>query len=112
MANISLEDFVDDIPKTAGVKPASKSSIIPQIEGVKLISLSMGKDDRGELNELLTTRESDIEPIVHVYQVYCAQSLGDDEANLVSMPMRAYDLAAPDKSRVSIDHPGILYRFN
>jgi dTDP-4-dehydrorhamnose 3,5-epimerase len=176
MAHISLEDFVDDTPKTTGVKPASKSSIIPQIEGVKLISLSLGKDDRGELNELLTTRDSDIEPIVHVYQVHCAphsvrgwvyhkhqtdrlaytigafrvvlydlrrdspsfgmldvfdlgrnnravlfippfvvhgvQNLGDQEASFVNMPTRAYDPAAPDKSRVRIDHPGIPYRFN
>jgi dTDP-4-dehydrorhamnose 3,5-epimerase len=72
MSLISVEDFIDDAPKVSGVKTAAPSTTKPQIEGVKLFSLSLGKDDRGELNELLTTRDTSIEPIVHVYQVHCA----------------------------------------
>lgn len=41
------------------------------IDGVTITSLICGSDHRGDLHELLTTRDHAIEPIVHVYQIRC-----------------------------------------
>ena len=41
-----------------------------RIEGCHAYRLQPGSDDRGDLFELLTTRNGAIEPIVHVYQVW------------------------------------------
>jgi dTDP-4-dehydrorhamnose 3,5-epimerase len=43
-----------------------------QIEGCTAWSLSPMSDHRGDLFELLTLRDQDIDPIVHVYQVFSA----------------------------------------
>lgn len=39
------------------------------------------------------------------------QNLGDEDAQFVNLPTRAYDPTLPDKSRLPRDHPGIPYRF-
>ncbi len=43
-----------------------------QIEGCTAISLLPASDDRGDLLELLSSRDEQIEPMVHIYQVYSA----------------------------------------
>jgi len=45
-----------------------------QIEGCHAVRLYPGSDHRGDLFELLTTRDGSIEPIVHVYQVWAEPS--------------------------------------
>ncbi len=72
MARTTLEDFVEDLSTTGTVQRARVAPEQSVIAGVVLTSLSRGADDRGELNELLTTRDGPIEPIVHVYQVQSA----------------------------------------
>ncbi len=67
---IEPSDFVQD-PPTSALIHAQEALDAGQalIEGVTLTSLSAGRDGRGELNELLTTRDGPIDPILHVYQV-------------------------------------------
>lgn len=60
-------EFVQDKPRAI-----ARSELIADgvtIAGVILEQLRPNSDDRGELTELLTTRDNSIEPIVHVYQV-------------------------------------------
>lgn len=68
---LSLKDFEKDSPwgSSAEDSPVQKPT---QIEGLTVQPLINRSDDRGFLTELLTTRDSDILPIVHVYQVHCA----------------------------------------
>jgi dTDP-4-dehydrorhamnose 3,5-epimerase len=71
ISTLKLEDFVPDQPKSIA-RASEQGSAIEQgslIEGVKIELLNTGTDHRGMLHELLTTRDGDIEPIVHVYQV-------------------------------------------
>jgi dTDP-4-dehydrorhamnose 3,5-epimerase len=69
---LSLEAFVPDTPKQAR-RPRSTSEAGPSlIDGIEITALVANADERGSLCELLTTRESAIEPIVHVYQVAAA----------------------------------------
>jgi dTDP-4-dehydrorhamnose 3,5-epimerase len=60
--------------------------------------------DVGEANRLQLT----IPPFV----VHAVQNRGDQDAQFVNMPTRAYDPACPDKSRLPADHPGIPYAFD
>jgi dTDP-4-dehydrorhamnose 3,5-epimerase len=68
---LRLEDFVADAPKPRRIAAASGTlEDFPLIEGVSVMPLESSDDERGSLVELLTTRDSSIEPIVHVYQVF------------------------------------------
>lgn len=63
-------DFFQDKPRAI-----ARSELITDgvtIAGVVLERLLPNSDHRGELVELLTTRDGSIEPIVHVYQVTAA----------------------------------------
>ena len=69
----SLADFVEDQPfSPEKVRPPQALPFRTDglIDGVVVDQLTSGRDDRGSLNELLTTREGAIAPIVHVYQVF------------------------------------------
>ena len=69
-ARLRLEDFVPDQPKSiAFPKQISPIDANELIEGVALHLLITGSDHRGMLHELVTTRDGEIEPIVHAYQV-------------------------------------------
>jgi dTDP-4-dehydrorhamnose 3,5-epimerase len=72
-AGLSLEEFAPDRP-TQPRRAASKSEAakLSLIDGVQLTTLVANDDDRGSLHELLTRRDGEIEPIVHVYQVAAA----------------------------------------
>jgi dTDP-4-dehydrorhamnose 3,5-epimerase len=67
---LKLEDFVGDQPTGSLIRPAASGQGGEDlIDGVTLTSLSAGRDGRGVLHELLTTRDGPIDPIVHIYQV-------------------------------------------
>lgn len=72
MTGAKLSDFVQDKPTTNLIQKPKAGFAEPLIAGVEVTSLSSGKDDRGQINELLTTRDGPIEPIVHVYQITAA----------------------------------------
>jgi dTDP-4-dehydrorhamnose 3,5-epimerase len=67
---LRLDDFVPDAPKR---RPAAAASVTTEdlglIDGLSVTPLQSSDDERGSLFELLTTRDAEIEPIVHVYQV-------------------------------------------
>jgi dTDP-4-dehydrorhamnose 3,5-epimerase len=69
---LRLEDFVTDTPKPRPIATASGTAEdLGLIDGVSALPLESSDDERGSLVELLTTRDAPIEPIVHVYQVFC-----------------------------------------
>lgn len=65
-----LQHFERDPPKRRSAQPSS-DLIEGRIDGCTAVSLQPASDRRGDLFELLTTRDYAIEPIVHVYQVFC-----------------------------------------
>jgi len=67
----SLDDFRADLPWQPDGDPAD-GSLVTQIVGAKLEPLAVHADPRGELVELLTTRDTNCEDIVHVYRVTAA----------------------------------------
>jgi len=71
----SLDDlrrqFQPDAPRS-GIARVLTDVMDGRIEGCRALALPAASDDRGDLFELLTTRDEPIEPIVHVYQVFCA----------------------------------------
>jgi dTDP-4-dehydrorhamnose 3,5-epimerase len=73
MAHLSLSDvrqqFRQDLPKRRVERPAA-DMIAGRIHGCTALAMPKASDDRGDLVELLTTRDAVIEPIVHVYQVF------------------------------------------
>jgi dTDP-4-dehydrorhamnose 3,5-epimerase len=71
-STLTLDDFAADAPTAHLITRASRLDGHDLIDGVSLTLLSSGADGRGALNELLTARDSPIEPIVHVYQVHAA----------------------------------------
>jgi dTDP-4-dehydrorhamnose 3,5-epimerase len=64
-----LREFVADAPRPR-VQAAAGDLLEGRIEGCQAFELLPASDDRGDLFELLTLRDRQIEPIVHVYQVY------------------------------------------
>ena len=72
MLTITLQDFIQDKPTTSSILNAKAVPERGNIEGVLVRPLSAGDDNRGSLNELLTLRNGEGEPIVHVYQVQAA----------------------------------------
>jgi dTDP-4-dehydrorhamnose 3,5-epimerase len=71
-SGLRLEDFVADTPKPRPIATASGlREDVGLIDGVSAMPLVGSDDERGSLVELLTTRDAPIEPIVHVYQVFC-----------------------------------------
>ena len=69
---LRLEDFVVDARRPRPIaSSAGTAGDGGLIDGVSATPLESSDDDRGSLVELLTTRDSPIEPIVHVYQVFC-----------------------------------------
>jgi len=74
MVSISIDDFAQDRPWPNSIKgfEASDWQIKDLIDGVVLGSLPVRSDERGELSELLTTRNGPMEPMVHIYQVTAA----------------------------------------
>jgi dTDP-4-dehydrorhamnose 3,5-epimerase len=68
-SNLRLEDFKPDQPMTSAKSAAAPIHTADMIDGVSVTPLAFNSDSRGSLSELLTTRHSAIEPIVHVYQV-------------------------------------------
>jgi dTDP-4-dehydrorhamnose 3,5-epimerase len=66
-----LPQFQKDKPWTAIAAARMTEDLLNgQIDGCHAIRLSPHSDDRGHLIEVLTTRDSPIDPIVHVYQVF------------------------------------------
>ena len=68
--SLTPDDFVQDAPRQ--IARSEPIVDIVAIEGVVLERVSANADQRGELIELLTTRDGPIEPMVHVYQVIAA----------------------------------------
>ena len=68
---LTLNDFVQDQPWSVDDHHVV-SNLPTQIDGVKASPLHNRGDDRGELCELLTLRDGEVEPIVHVYTVVAA----------------------------------------
>lgn len=73
-SDLTLEDFVPDppTPREPIEPPRTELQDSTPIDGVTTSALSLRHDRRGWLSELLTTREGEIEPIVHVYRVRAA----------------------------------------
>ncbi len=75
MTHPALDDvrrqFQPDAPKRKVARVLS-DVVAGRIHGCHAWALPIASDERGDLVELLTTREEPIEPIVHVYQVFCA----------------------------------------
>ena len=69
---LTLDDFVPDAPTTHLITPARLLEVPDAIDGVSVTLLSRGAHARGAVNELLTTRDGTVEPIVHVYEVHAA----------------------------------------
>ena len=65
--HLKFDDFKPDTP--IQITPAQPLSDPDMIEGVTLTPLTPRSDGRGALIELMTTRDSVIEPVVHVYLV-------------------------------------------
>ena len=61
--------FTADPPQTR-IQPDLIDLLEGRIENCHAYTLRPGSDHRGDLFELLTTRDGAIEPIVHVYQVW------------------------------------------
>lgn len=74
MAQLAIDElrfqFTPDAPKRK-VARVPGDAIDTGIHGCRALALRPASDDRGDLFELLTTRDEPIEPIVHVYQVFC-----------------------------------------
>jgi dTDP-4-dehydrorhamnose 3,5-epimerase len=66
-----LDQFVKDKPFPAGPPPGS-DLLDNAIAGCSAIPLVRNRDGRGNLTELLTSRDAPIYAIVHVYQVVAA----------------------------------------
>lgn len=67
---VGPDDFVKDRPFTPRTADADGGPM-PTIDGVTLEPLCFNGDSRGLLVELLTQRDREHAPIVHVYQVHC-----------------------------------------
>jgi len=68
--SLTVDNFIQDLPRQiARSEPIVDSATI---DGVVLERVSANTDERGELIELMTTRDAPIEPIVHVYQIIAA----------------------------------------
>ncbi|MFN0101554.1 MAG: dTDP-4-dehydrorhamnose 3,5-epimerase family protein [Bryobacteraceae bacterium] len=66
-----LQNFQKDEPCfSALAAPPLRDLLKVRIDGCSAIGLNSNSDHRGHLIELLTTRDSPIDPIVHVYQVF------------------------------------------
>ncbi|MCA0433434.1 MAG: dTDP-4-dehydrorhamnose 3,5-epimerase family protein [Proteobacteria bacterium] len=65
-----IADFIAGAPTASLIAKPASPDLGPLIHGVTVTALSVGKDGRGQLNELLTERDGPIDPIVHVYQVF------------------------------------------
>lgn len=64
-----LDEFEDDAPWSP--ENGGRSDVRPiRIHGAMVTPLVKHGDPRGDLCELMTLRGGDIDPIVHVYQVY------------------------------------------
>lgn len=66
---LRLADFKPDRPWSQATPPVDTRHAPEMIDGVSLSTLTPHSDARGTLTELLSLREEDQEPIVHVYQV-------------------------------------------
>jgi dTDP-4-dehydrorhamnose 3,5-epimerase len=66
---VRLEDFIPDDPRTIDPVSAQPFPVDGLIDGVVVELLNTGRDGRGMLHELLTIRDGEIDPIVHVYEV-------------------------------------------
>ena len=62
--------FRKDSPYPPVPKTDAANLLNPKIEGCAAFPLRANADDRGHLIELLSTRNGDAEPAVHVYQVF------------------------------------------
>ena len=62
--------FRQDAP-TPLPPPSATDLLGGRIHGATATALHSATDHRGDLIELLTTRDGGVEPIVHVYQVWC-----------------------------------------
>jgi dTDP-4-dehydrorhamnose 3,5-epimerase len=71
---IRLDNFAADRPKPprTAKQDAGQEPSAGLIDGLTVTPLVGNADNRGSLFELLTTRDGQIEPIVHVYQVAAA----------------------------------------
>jgi dTDP-4-dehydrorhamnose 3,5-epimerase len=65
-----LSQFEKDHPGRRQ-EPTRVDLVNGQIKGCTAFRLSPMSDHRGDLFEMLTVRDHHIEPIVHVYQVFC-----------------------------------------
>ena len=66
-----LHQFVPDAPRPR-TQAATRDLVEGRIEGCTAFEILPASDERGDLFELLTLRDRDIAPIVHVYQVLSA----------------------------------------
>ncbi|MEL6202084.1 MAG: dTDP-4-dehydrorhamnose 3,5-epimerase family protein [Pseudomonadota bacterium] len=75
MTELSTEHsdlFEKDPPWPKGQRPRVVAKAAELIAGLQIELLPRNADNRGELTELLTTRDGSIEPIVHTYAVNAA----------------------------------------
>lgn len=62
-----MDKFIQDTPRTIAEPTRVNEGV--NIDGVVLEQLTPNEDYRGSLTELITLRDGEIAPIVHVYQV-------------------------------------------
>ena len=69
---VSLADFIQDMPYPAAESTIEDSQPAGLIEGVRITPIPRAADSRGALSELFTTRDNPpgaTEALVHIYQV-------------------------------------------
>jgi dTDP-4-dehydrorhamnose 3,5-epimerase len=79
---------------------------------VALYDLRPDSPTFGVLNVIDIGSANKVQLTIPPFVVHAVQNLGDEDAQFVNMPTRAYDPAHPDKSRLPKDHPGIPYVFD
>lgn len=78
---------------------------------VVLFDLREDSATYGLLNELELGEHNPCRLTIPPFVVHGVMNVGDGMSSFINMPTRAYDRAAPDKSRLPNGHPGIPYTF-
>ncbi len=79
---------------------------------VVLYDLRDDSPTKGVLNVLDVGAANPVMLTIPPFVVHGVQNRGAEAAQFINMPTRAYDPAAPDKSRLPVGHPGIPYVFD
>lgn len=79
---------------------------------VVLYDLRDDSPTKGALNVLDVGAANPVLLTIPPFVVHGVQNRGTEAVQFINMPTRAYDPAAPDKSRLPLGHPGIPYTFD